>query len=91
MSSHYENFKELAQDFASYCYWKTGDFQDIINCGTNELGQLVFLANGSSDFDDQNSSLEDNLTEIFALGMGLCSSSSRGDCAKDAMGWVHHS
>ena len=32
-------WKELAQDFASYCYWKTGDFQDIINCGANELGK----------------------------------------------------
>ena len=33
-------WKELAQDFASYCYWKTGDFQDIINCGANELGNI---------------------------------------------------
>ena len=33
-------WKELAQDFASYCYWKTGDFQEIINCGANELGKI---------------------------------------------------
>ena len=33
--------QEIAQDFASYCYWKTGDFQEIINCGSNELGEVL--------------------------------------------------
>ena len=45
----------IALDFASYCYWKTGDFTQLVQCSSNELA------------------------------MGLCSSSSRGDCSREAM------
>merc|ERR1711953_519366 len=45
----------IALDFASYCYWKTGDFTEFVQCNGNELA------------------------------MGLCSSSSRGDCSREAM------
>ena len=27
----------LALDFASYCYWKTGDFTELVQCSSNEL------------------------------------------------------
>merc|ERR1711911_448625 len=55
ISSGVERTKNSLRILPVIIYWKTGDFQDIINCGANELA------------------------------MGLCSSSSRGDCARDAM------